>query len=204
MFNPYHFYYPLNAYPPWIINYLPQRQPQFFVPPRNLLLPPYRPQSIPIPEIINADERSQPNKDNNKSVIIETPVVEAKPQTINESADISKQKPVKNEGTRPGRWSIEEHNRFLEGSVIVILIAIEIYGKDWTKVEAHVKTRNRSQIRSHAQKYFNNKKNVPNLSSSSQKKDTSKEIARSNNKFEVKTIKDVGPKIHLMYLEEYM
>jgi hypothetical protein len=29
------------------------------------------------------------------------------------------------------------------------------YGKDWKKVEQHVNTRSGSQVRSHAQKFFN-------------------------------------------------
>lgn len=34
-------------------------------------------------------------------------------------------------------------------------IAIMQYGKDWRKVEQYVKTRSSSQVRSHAQKFFN-------------------------------------------------
>jgi SHAQKYF class myb-like DNA-binding protein len=34
-------------------------------------------------------------------------------------------------------------------------IAITQYGKDWKKVEAYVRTRSGSQVRSHAQKFFN-------------------------------------------------
>lgn len=41
-----------------------------------------------------------------------------------------------------GRWSKEEHELFLE--------ALLIFGKDWTKIEAHVKTRDAIHIRSHA------------------------------------------------------
>lgn len=33
--------------------------------------------------------------------------------------------------------------------------AIMQYGKDWKKVEQYVKTRSGSQVRSHAQKFFN-------------------------------------------------
>ena len=46
-----------------------------------------------------------------------------------------------------GRWTKEEHQRFIEG--------LKQYGKNWKKVEEHVGTRNGAQIRSHAQKFFN-------------------------------------------------
>ena len=47
---------------------------------------------------------------------------------------------------RNGRWTPEEHARFLK--------AIKLYGKDWKKVEKFVGTRSGSQVRSHAQKHF--------------------------------------------------
>lgn len=43
-----------------------------------------------------------------------------------------------------GRWSPEEHKKFLE--------AIELYGRDWKKVQDYVGTRTSTQARSHAQK----------------------------------------------------
>lgn len=45
-----------------------------------------------------------------------------------------------------GKWTYEEHNRFLQ--------ALELYGNIWKKVEDYIGSRTRAQIRSHAQKYF--------------------------------------------------
>jgi SHAQKYF class myb-like DNA-binding protein len=45
-----------------------------------------------------------------------------------------------------GRWTLEEHFRFIEG--------ILIYGNNWKKVQKHIGTRSPIQARSHAQKFF--------------------------------------------------
>ena len=45
-----------------------------------------------------------------------------------------------------GRWSIEEHEKFLEGIVL--------YGINWKKVKTLIGTRTSIQVRSHAQKFF--------------------------------------------------
>ena len=47
---------------------------------------------------------------------------------------------------RAGRWSAEEHNKFLE--------ALRIYGKDWDSMQKYVGSRDSPHIRSHAQKFF--------------------------------------------------
>lgn len=51
------------------------------------------------------------------------------------------------DGKLNGRWGKAEHQRFVDG--------LKKYGKNWKKVEEHVKTRTGAQIRSHAQKFFN-------------------------------------------------
>ena len=58
-----------------------------------------------------------------------------------------------------GRWTYEEHIRFLKGCLL--------YGNNWKKVENYVKSRTSSQIRSHAQKFLIklNKKYKVNLNS---------------------------------------
>ena len=45
-----------------------------------------------------------------------------------------------------GRWSDEEHQKFIDG--------ILEYGNEWKKVQQIIKTRSSTQARSHAQKFF--------------------------------------------------
>ena len=52
--------------------------------------------------------------------------------------------------SKEGRWSKEEHEKFLEGIIL--------YGTNWKKIRALVKTRTSIQICSHAQKFFSKMK----------------------------------------------
>ena len=45
-----------------------------------------------------------------------------------------------------GKWTEEEHEKFIEG--------ILLYGKEWKKVQEIIKTRSSAQARSHGQKFF--------------------------------------------------
>ena len=50
-----------------------------------------------------------------------------------------------------GRWTKEEHNKFIEGIIK--------FGNDWKKVQKYVSTRSSTQARSHAQKFLLKLKN---------------------------------------------
>ena len=45
-----------------------------------------------------------------------------------------------------GRWSTEEHKKFIEG--------LKVYGKNWKKIQKLIGTRSITQARSHAQKFL--------------------------------------------------
>jgi len=47
---------------------------------------------------------------------------------------------------KKGRWTDEEHERFLE--------ALRLHGKDWELIEKHVGTRKAPNIRAHGQKFL--------------------------------------------------
>ena len=66
--------------------------------------------------------------------------------------DLVKGKGVQSNDHNNGKWTQEEHERFLHG--------IEIHGNRWRKVMDCVKTRDCAQIRSHAQKYFRRQRNL--------------------------------------------
>ena len=66
----------------------------------------------------------------------------------NINTQIKKQKIISNKNSKysTGRWTIEEHKKFIQ--------AIITYGNDWKEVQKYIGTRSSSQARSHAQKFF--------------------------------------------------
>lgn len=48
--------------------------------------------------------------------------------------------------TNSGRWSLEEHQQFLDG--------VNLYGRSWKKIADLIPTRSSIQVRTHAQKHF--------------------------------------------------
>jgi SHAQKYF class myb-like DNA-binding protein len=45
-----------------------------------------------------------------------------------------------------GKWTDEEHKRFLEG--------LKLFGKNWNQIQKYIGSRSCPQTRSHAQKFF--------------------------------------------------
>ena len=74
----------------------------------------------------------------------------------------------KEEKNFQGRWTKDEHRRFLEG--------LKLYGKTWKKVQEYVGTRTAAQIRSHAQKYFIKSNIRPSEENSPSPKELSEEL----------------------------
>ena len=55
-------------------------------------------------------------------------------------------KKVKNKSYSSGRWTLDEHEKFIDGVIK--------YGNNWSLVQEYIGTRTCTQTRSHAQKFF--------------------------------------------------
>ena len=84
-----------------------------------------------------------------------------------------------------GRWSNEEHNKFLKG--------LELYGINWKKFRNIIESRTLSQVRSHAQKFYLKMKLCKNenlgidftLNSIQNIKDMINQIKNNNNNYNI-------------------
>ena len=96
-----------------------------------------------------------------------------------------------------GRWSTEEHKKFIEG--------LKVYGKNWKKIQKLIGTRSITQARSHAQKFLMKLKIIKNpclnLDFSNDKvknlSDSIKEIKKKNINQEEKKIFSINTLINL-------
>ncbi len=108
------------------------------------------------PNIINeklfySEVKTKIKNDSPRQSINETNI-----QTSSSSNEEENNKTIENFNN--GRWTEEEHKKFLEG--------ILEYGNEWKKVQKVIKTRSSTQARSHAQKFFLKiKKNLNELNS---------------------------------------
>ena len=109
---------------------------------------------------------------------------------LDELEDDKKKKPIKFvvSNFQLGRWSIEEHKRFIRGIVK--------YGKNWERVKNEVQTRSDIQIRSHAQKFYKKLKKCKNeqlgidftLDTINNFKDMIEHVNSVNNNYDMKKI----------------
>ena len=99
-----------------------------------------------------------------------------------------------------GRWELSEHKRFVEG--------LSKFNLNWKKIRNYVETRSITQIRSHAQKYFNKLERETNKKSTLNTEAVPPSKSRSD-KFppilmKRKILKRYGPgTTHIKFFSEY-
>ncbi|KAH7479398.1 hypothetical protein PRIC1_009064 [Phytophthora ramorum] len=82
----------------------------------------------------------------NSRRIAPAPAEEEEAEMEADSAAASGRNVNPNQSIRGGRWTADEHERFLEG--------FRIHGHKWKRVQQVVRTRSVTQVRTHAQKYL--------------------------------------------------
>lgn len=88
---------------------------------------------------------AQPQGDNTEGAAGTSTEEQAAPGEQQKTTTKKPRRPVP-EGFNTGVYTEEEEKKFLE--------ALEMFGRDWNKVTAHIGTRDAHSIRSHAQKHF--------------------------------------------------
>eukprot|EP00826_Nyctotherus_ovalis_P043281 TRINITY_DN4538_c0_g2_i2.p2 TRINITY_DN4538_c0_g2~~TRINITY_DN4538_c0_g2_i2.p2 ORF type:complete len:128 (-),score=16.03 TRINITY_DN4538_c0_g2_i2:455-838(-) len=123
MFNQYPLYYSLNSSPYWFNSYVPMQQPQFLAQMNKFFPFNFKPVPAPVPKVIKIDDDCKPAKDESDCQIINEPVPFSQIQVSTKHTSSSKQgdrqiKPgSSNNKGKPGRWTDEEHKRFVDGSL---------------------------------------------------------------------------------------
>eukprot|EP00581_Thalassiosira_minuscula_P008429 CAMPEP_0183708754 /NCGR_PEP_ID=MMETSP0737-20130205/4965_1 /TAXON_ID=385413 /ORGANISM="Thalassiosira miniscula, Strain CCMP1093" /LENGTH=1387 /DNA_ID=CAMNT_0025936683 /DNA_START=253 /DNA_END=4416 /DNA_ORIENTATION=+ len=102
------------------------------------------PPRITVPNTVGIQHRPQP-AGANIQLTLATPQQQQQPPPP-QAQQSPLGKVVESGHEHTGRWTKEEHEAFLA--------ALQLYGKEWKKVAARVKTRTVVQTRTHAQKYF--------------------------------------------------
>lgn len=122
MSNQHSFYYALNAYPCWTSSFVPMSQ--FYTPLPSAFLPGLSPKKAQASPVIDVKEEHKPQDLYHDQCQIINPTVQNQAQQAS-TKSTSKSNAVKQDSkhiapectnaTKPGRWSREEHERFMEG-----------------------------------------------------------------------------------------
>ena len=123
------------------------------------IIEPAKSLKISSPKTISTQISLDSKKSSNKSIKLNKPKKSPKNEVSNNSPNdsilenyeiqlniSSKDEENKECNFQTGKWTDEEHEKFIEG--------ILNYGNEWKKVQQIIKTRSSTQARSHAQKFF--------------------------------------------------
>ena len=100
--------------------------------------------AVEVNQILKTEEKNENNLNNANSKELNNSL--ENPGQDNTSKENEKNTNSNLNEFHSGRWTNEEHNKFVEG--------ILKYGNEWKKVQNIIKTRSSTQARSHAQKFF--------------------------------------------------
>ena len=92
--------------------------------------------------IENNLEKKESKKEEKKNIFLTKKTFHYISKKISDNSKKKSNNIIKNKG----RWSKDEHDKFLEG--------IQLYGMDWRSVKKFIDTRTLIQVRSHAQKFY--------------------------------------------------
>ena len=129
------------------------------------IIEPAKSLKISSPKTISTQISLDSKKSSNKSIKLNKPKKSPKNEVSNNSPNdsilenyeiqlniSSKDEENKECNFQTGKWTDEEHEKFIEG--------ILNYGNEWKKVQQIIKTRSSTQARSHAQKFFFENKKI--------------------------------------------